>query len=123
MEKTILIIEDDPFILNIISHKFTEKHFKVLLAGDAEKADALLQNHIPDLILLDIILPHINGFEFLKKIKADEKLKAVPVIIFSNLGEEKDIKQAKDLGAADYFVKANLFPEEVVEKITKFLSQ
>ncbi len=121
MPKTILIIEDDPFILNIISHKFVENKFKVMVAGDAEKAELLLQKSIPDLILLDIILPKVNGFEFLKKIKSDHKLKSIPVIIFSNLGEEKDIKQAKDLGAVDYFVKANMFPEEVVAKITKFL--
>jgi DNA-binding response OmpR family regulator len=123
MQKTILIIEDDIFILDIIARKFSENNFKVLVAKNSEQADTVLEKVIPNLILLDIILPKVDGFEILKKLKADKKLMSIPVVIFSNLGEEKDIKKARDLGAMDYLVKANLFPEEVVEKITKFLSK
>ena len=121
MEKTILIIEDDTFILETIGNKFKENHFKICLARNAEEAEKLLATTKPDIILLDLILPKVDGFEILKKIKADLKLKSIPVVIFSNLDSTKDMDKAMELGAVEYLVKANLFPEEVVKKIETIL--
>jgi DNA-binding response OmpR family regulator len=123
MKKTILIIEDDIFILETVAHRFTENDFTVLIAKNATEADEVLQKAVPDLILLDIILPGVSGLEILQKLKADQKFKSIPVVIFSNLGGEEDVKKAMELGAVDYFVKANLFPKEVVAKVTALLSK
>jgi DNA-binding response OmpR family regulator len=123
MKKTILIIEDDIFILETVARRFTENNFTVLIAKNATEVDAVIQKTLPDLILLDIILPDVNGMEILKKLKADPKSKSIPVIIFSNLGGDEDVKKAMDLGATNYFIKANLFPTEVVAKVTALLSK
>jgi DNA-binding response OmpR family regulator len=123
MKKTILIIEDDIFILETVGRRFTENDFTVLMAKNAAEVDTVLEKTVPDLILLDIVLPGVSGLEILQKLKADQKFKSIPVVIFSNLGGAEDVKKAMELGAVDYFVKANLFPKEVVAKVTALLSQ
>ncbi len=122
MEKTVLIVEDDKFILSTIAHRFTEKGFKILLASTSDQAEKIIRATPPDLVLLDIILPDENGLEFLKRLKADPIVSAVPVMIFSNLGSSQDIKQAMELGAVDYIVKASLSPNQVISKVTDLLS-
>lgn len=122
MEKKVLIVEDDSFILTTVSRKFGDSGFTPLFAKNVEDARTLLTTTIPDCILLDIILPGESGLELLKYVKADQKLLHIPVIIFSNLGSDDEIKTALSLGAQDYIIKANLTPDKVVEKIKNFLS-
>lgn len=115
--KKILIIEDDSFLKNLESSKFTHEGFAVIAATTQAEVDNALALGIPDVILLDLMLPDINGYELLKKFKADEKVKAVPVIVFSNLSDDVEMKRVLDAGAAEYMVKSNFTLSDVIEKI------
>ncbi len=113
----ILLAEDDHFLIQLISTKLKRKGFAVSLAYNGTEALNKIKNEPFDLILLDLIMPNKDGFEVLAEAKASPKLKAIPILVFSNLGQDSDIKQAKDLGADDYMVKANLSIDEVVRKV------
>ena len=121
--KTILIIEDDKFLRDIAVGKLEIEGFKLVSAATgAEAIEYLDKNPRPDLIVLDLILPGISGYEVLEKIKQDANLKEIPVIILSNLGQEEDIEKAKKLGAADYLVKAHFSFAEIIKKIKEVLT-
>ncbi|OIO08119.1 response regulator [Candidatus Falkowbacteria bacterium CG_4_9_14_3_um_filter_36_9] len=119
----ILLIEDDSFLLNMYATKFEMENFQVISAEDGVKGLKLSQEESPDIILLDIILPKLSGFEVLKKIKEDNKLKKIPVILLTNLSQKDDIDKCLQLGAQDYLIKAHFMPSEVVEKIKKILEK
>ena len=121
MTKLLLIVEDDKFISELLSNMMKQSGYAVLYSPDAEGGEKLLKSHMPDIILLDILLPGMNGFEFLKRIKADEKTKNIPVIILSNLGSEEDIQKGMGLGADAYLVKANFIMADIVEKVEEIL--
>ena len=116
---TILLVEDDPFLSSILQLKLDKENFKTIRAADGEEALNLLieQGIRPDAILLDLILPKKNGFEVLETIRQDPTLEKLPVIIISNLGQPSDIDRGKALGVIDYFVKAKLSVDELVNKI------
>jgi len=116
---TILLVEDDPFLSSILQLKLDKENFKTIRAADGEEALNLLteQGIRPDLILLDLILPKKNGFEVLETIRQDPTLEKLPVVIISNLGQPSDIDRGKALGVIDYFVKARLSIEELVNKV------
>ena len=118
--KRILIIEDDEFLLGLLVEKLTKEQFIVSVAFDGEEGLKKLKQEEPDLIILDLILPGMHGFEFLKRIKKDPKTSQIPVIILSNLGQRQEIEQGIKLGAVDYLVKANFTPKEIVEKIKRY---
>lgn len=113
----ILLVEDDDLTIRAYSHGLERAGFEVMLAEDGDAATTLLKTKKPDLILLDMILPEKDGFELLEEMKADERLKDIPVIILSNLGQESDIEQGRKLGAVDYLVKARVTMKEVVERV------
>jgi len=119
----ILLIEDDPFLLSMYSTKFEIENFQVDSADDGEKGLALALNSDPDIILLDILMPKMNGFEVLEKLKANERTKHVPVILLTNLNQKDEIERGMSLGADDYLIKAHFMPTEVVEKIKKVISK
>ena len=116
---TILLVEDDPFLSSILQLKLDKENFKTIRAADGEEAlNILIEQGIrPDVILLDLILPKKNGFEVLETIRQDPTLEKLPVIIISNLGQPSDIDRGKSLGVIDYFVKAKLSVDELVNKI------
>ena len=116
---TILLVEDDPFLSSILQLKLDKENFKTIRVADGEEALNLLteQGIKPDVILLDLILPKKNGFEVLETIRQDPTLEKLPVIIISNLGQPSDIDRGKSLGVIDYFVKAKLSVDELVNKI------
>jgi len=116
---TILLVEDDPFLSSILQLKLDKENFKTIRAADGEEALNLLieQGIRPDAILLDLILPKKNGFEVLETIRQDPTLEKLPVIIISNLGQPSDIDRGKALGVIDYFVKAKLSVDELVNKV------
>jgi len=116
---TVLLIEDDPFLSSVLRLKLEKESFKVVRASDGDEALNFLteQGVKPDLILLDLILPKKNGFEVLETIRQDPLLEKLPVIIISNLGQPSDIERGKALGIIDYFVKARLSIEELVNKV------
>ena len=118
---TVLLVEDDPFLSSVLRMKLEKESFKVVRAADGEEALNFLteQSVKPDLILLDLILPKKNGFEVLESIREDPLLEKLPVIIISNLGQPSDIERGKALGVIDYFIKARLSVEELVNKVKK----
>jgi len=119
MAKKILIIEDDKFLRELISQKLVKEGYEISEAVDGEKGIEAVIKEKPDLVLLDLILPGINGFEVLARIKSDPKVSQIPVIILSNLGQKDDIERALKMGATDYLIKAHFTPPEIVEKVNK----
>lgn len=119
----ILIIEDEPGFRRTYTDMFTHFGHTVLQAEDGEEGVRLAKTKRPDLILLDLVLPKLSGYEVLAKVRQDPETRAIPVIIFSVLGEQTDIQKALDLGANDYLVKGSYAPREVLGKIGAFLAQ
>jgi len=117
----ILIVEDDSFLLNMYADKFRAENFDVSVADNGQKAVKLTKEEMPDLILLDIMLPKMNGFEVLEKIKVDAKTKNIPVILLTNLSQKEEVKKGLDLGARDFLIKAHFMPNEVVDKVKEIL--
>ena len=120
--KKVFIVEDDSFLQGLISRKLKAENFDVFIASSATEGMKLIDGGlVPDLIILDLLLPGMDGFEFLTNIHAKTALKTTPVIVFSNLSEEKDIKKAKDLGITEFMVKANFTLDELSLKIKSVL--
>jgi len=121
MPATILIVEDDKFLRELIVQKLIKENYEVSEAIDGEQGIKKIKEEKPDLILLDLILPGIDGFEVLSKMKEDPSLASIPVIILSNLGQKEDVEKGLKLGAIDYLIKAHFTPGEIIEKIKKAL--
>ncbi len=113
----ILIIEDDEFLSGMYITKFSKEGFSVFFSETGEDGLNRAKKEKPDLILLDILLPQMNGFEILKKLKEDTATAMIPVIILTNLSQESDIKRGYELGAVDYLVKVYNIPSDVVKKV------
>ncbi len=123
MSKTILIIEDDEFLLGMESKKISEKGYTVLPALNSKDAFKYLEdpNIKIDLILLDLLLPDVNGFDILKNIRENQNYTTKPVIVFSNLFDDNDVKKANELGANEFLIKANFTLDELIDKIVKII--
>lgn len=121
MAKKILIVEDDKFLRDLISQKLLKEGYDITEAVDGEKGIEGVKKEKPDLVLLDLILPGVDGFEVLSQIKADPILAQIPVIILSNLGQKEDVERGLKLGAVDYLIKAHFTPEEIVQKVKAVL--
>jgi len=121
MAKKILIIEDDEFLRELIGQKLTREGYIIVEAEDGERGIEAVKKEKPDLVLLDLILPGVDGFEVLSQIKKDPSTAQVPVLILSNLGQKDDIERGLKLGAVDYLIKAQFTPGEIVKKIAKVL--
>lgn len=120
-KKKILIVEDDPFISRVCHDGLEAAGFDTSVVLDGGKAVEEVRSEKPDLILLDLMLPTKSGFEVLNELKADETLRHIPVIVLTNLDEPDDRKKCQELGALDYFVKANLFIEEMIQKVKTYV--
>ncbi|MFA5360325.1 MAG: response regulator [Patescibacteria group bacterium] len=118
----IFLIEDDSFLLSMYATKFEIENFKVIMAEDGDKGVRLAAKEMPDIILLDILLPKMDGFEVLGEIKANPKIAKIPVILLTNLSQKDEIDKGLKMGAADYLIKAHFMPSEVVDKIKKLLN-
>ena len=117
MPKKILIVEDDKFLRELISQKLTKEGYTIFSAIDGEEGVKKIKEEKPDLVLLDLILPGIDGFEVLTQMREMPLTASVPVIILSNLGQKEDVERGLKLGAADYLIKAHFTPGEIIEKI------
>ncbi len=118
----VLIVEDDAFLAGIYTSKFSAEGFQVDHAGDGEEALKLAEKGKPDIILLDILLPKMDGFEVLKHLKKNAKTKHIPVILLTNLGQKSDVEFGLKNGAVDYLIKAHFMPNETVDKVKKVLA-
>jgi CheY-like chemotaxis protein len=125
MEKqTIMVIEDDAFVMDIYQTKLSLEGFEVVKAENGMEALKKLEGGecpVPDLILLDILMPYVNGLEVLERIKKDERFNKIPVILLTNLSQKEEIGHGIELGANDYLIKSHFTPSEVLEKIRIFL--
>lgn len=123
-KQKVFIIDDDKFLLDMYALKFSEVGFEVCAAGSgADALDKMNDGFVPDIILLDIVMPGMDGFELLKNIKEKKLVPSAKIIILSNIGQENDIERGKKLGANGYIVKASVTPTEVVEKVKDVLKQ
>lgn len=120
-KKMVLIVEDDLFLQGIIAMKLEKAGFEVERALDGKEAFTILEKKRPDLILLDLLLPGMEGHEVLRHIKETSQWASIPVIIASNLDSSSERKRVEDLGARDYLVKAEHTPDEIVNRVAKEL--
>ncbi|MEI6288000.1 MAG: response regulator [bacterium] len=118
---TILIVEDDVFLADLYRTKFELEGFKVYVAYDGEKGWESVKKNLPQVALLDLVLPKMNGFQVLENMKAEASTKNIPVIILTNLSQKADIEKGLKMGANDYLIKAHFMPSEVVAKIQKLI--
>jgi CheY-like chemotaxis protein len=121
IKKKIMIVEDDSFVMDIYQTKLAQEGFEAIGAVNGLEAMKKLEGVKPDLILLDIIMPYMDGLEVLKKIKDDERLKNIPIVLLTNLSQKEEINKGMGLGADDYLIKSHFTPSEVMEKIKKYL--
>ena len=122
MSKTILLIEDDQFLSALLKNRLVKDGLVVLAAKDSDEAMAFLQsNQQVDLILMDIILPGKSGFEAMEQIAGDPVASRIPTMVISNLGQETDIARGKQLGAVEYFIKAQTSIDDLIKRIKEFL--
>ncbi len=120
-KKTIVVLEDDTILQKLIVLELSTNNFNVFSASDGEEGLALIREKKPDLVLLDLIMPKVNGFEVLTALKADKTTENIPVIILSNLGQESDIEKGKELGALDHFKKSGTDLYKLSEMLHKIL--
>jgi len=118
--KKVLIVEDDEYLRSLTAKRLEGDGFTVITAQDGDTAIKQATEG-PAIILLDLLLPGMSGFEVLEKLRATEGTKTTPIIVFSNLGQKEDIEKAKGLGANDFLIKANFTLDDVVAKIQEYL--
>lgn len=121
MSKKILIVEDDKFLRELIGQKLVREGYEILESIDGEDGIKKIKSEKPGLVLLDLILPNIDGFEVLSRIKKEVLTDVPPVIILSNLGQKEDVEKGLKLGATDYLIKAHFTPGEIIEKVKSIL--
>lgn len=121
--KKILFIEDESALQKTLGDVLRKEGYKVISAMDGEEGLRLVKSEMPDLVLLDLILPKFHGFEVLKKIKEDQQTKDIPVVVLTNLEGTGDVEKALELGATTYLVKANYSLEEVIQKVKKSIEE
>jgi DNA-binding response OmpR family regulator len=115
--KKIMIIEDDHFLSSLMKARLEKEGFTVIQAFDGEEAMEMLKAEIPALVILDLIMPKVTGFEVLQLISITPQLNTVPVVIVSNLAQDSDIEKARQLGAREYFIKVKVSIDDLVGKI------
>lgn len=123
MAKKVFIVDDDEFLLDMYSVKFRENDFEVETASNSSEAlDKINAGLTPDVILLDLVMPGLDGFDFLKKIKEKKLIPRSLIIILTNLGQKEDVDKGMKMGASDYIIKAHYTPNEVVKKVRALLN-
>jgi DNA-binding response OmpR family regulator len=121
-KQKILLVEDDGFLASIYAQKLELEGFDVTLATNGEDGLKLAVKDPPALILLDLLMPKMDGFEVLEKLKADDTLKSIPVLVLTNLGQREDVERCMRLGAIGYIIKAHSLPNETVKRVKEILN-
>lgn len=117
--KKILLVEDEEIMIDLLQRKLIREGYEVLVARDGEEGLKIMKEAKPDLILLDIIMPKMGGFEVMEEMNKDEELKKIPVIVISNSGQPVELDRAQELGAKDWLIKTEFDPQEVIDKVVK----
>ena len=123
INKKVLIVEDDNFFSMILKGRMEKEGFVVRQAFDGEQALAMAREETPDLIVLDLIIPKLSGFEFLENIFSDPQLNRVPVVVASNLGQESDIEKVRQFGVRDYYIKARTSVDDLIKMFKAIVSR
>lgn len=121
-KQRVLLVEDDGFLASIYAQKLELEGFDVSFATNGEDGLKLAHKDHPDLVLLDLLMPKMDGFEMLEKLKADDETKGIPVLVLTNLGQKEDVERCIKLGAAGYVIKAHSLPHETVRRIKEILN-
>jgi two-component system phosphate regulon response regulator PhoB len=119
----ILLAEDDRFLRKAAETMLKRSGFTVIPAADGEEALRLAREHVPDLLLLDLIMPKMQGFDVLRELKAQPETAGIPVIVLSNLGQDSDVQLARERGAHDYIIKSNIALEQLVDRVRAFFAE
>ena len=119
MAKKILLVEDEEIMIDLLQKKLTKEGYEISVARDGEEGLKAMREVKPDLILLDIIMPKMGGFEVMEEMGKDKNLKDIPVIVISNSGQPVEIDKAQRLGAKDWLIKTEFDPQEVLNKVVK----
>ena len=124
-ERTIKValIEDEKMLAEMYSSKLSKEGMTVVTAADGAAGLDVVKKEHPDIVLLDVIIPKIDGFAVLRELKSSPDTRTIPVMLLTNLGQEEDVKKGRELGADDYFVKSDHTPAEVVEKVKTLLAK
>ena len=123
MAKKILLIEDEEIMIGLLQKKLTNEGYEVSVARDGEEGLKAMREVRPDLVLLDIIMPKMGGFEVMEGMQKDKELKKIPVIVISNSGQPVELDRAQKLGAKDWLIKTEFDPEEVIDKVKKQIGE
>lgn len=122
MAKKIVVVEDDAFLLKVYKSKFKASDYEVTFANDGEEGLAMVKQVKPDLVLLDLIMPRMDGFEVLQGIREDASIKDTKVIVLTNLSQAEDKKKCEELGALEYIVKSDIPIGEVIKKVEGYVN-
>jgi len=123
MAKKILLVEDEELIYSLLEKKLTQAGYEVTVATNGEEGLKKIKEVSPDLILLDIIMPQKDGFSVMEEIRKDKELQRIPIIVISNSGQPVELNRAKELGAKDWIIKTDFDPQEIIEKVKKYLNE
>jgi len=116
----ILVVEDDSLLLDLYRIKLAEDGYEVFTASNGQEGFDQAKEHLPKLILLDILMPGVDGYEALRKLKVNQKTKKISVVIFSNLSQKEELEKGLKLGADDFVIKTSLTPTELSEKVRRY---
>lgn len=120
-KKKLFLVEDEPFLREILAAKLIKEGFVVTEFGESVDVKAAASEQQPDLILLDIVMPEKNGFDVMDELSNDPKTSTIPILMLTNLSQEADKEKAKSMGAKDYLVKSNFSPDDITKKIREIL--
>ena len=123
MTKSIVLAEDDRFLRRACETKLKQRGFDVRVAVDGEEALAMVRERMPDLLLLDLLIPKLDGLAVLEALKADEATRGIRVVNMSNSSREFEVKKASTLGAVDYWIKSNLSLQEISDRVERLLAE
>ncbi|MFA6588033.1 MAG: response regulator [Patescibacteria group bacterium] len=120
-KSVVVLIEDDQMIREMYQAKFTKAGYEIHDAADGAAGLELVKKIKPDIILLDIIMPKMDGFQVLKQLRENPDFQKTPIVMLTNLGQEEDVKKGQELGSTDYFIKTNFTPSAIVDKVKSLL--
>lgn len=120
-KKKILLVEDDPMIVEMYKMRLEEEGFEVLITDRGSEALEWAISRRPEVVLLDIILPEVDGFSILQNLKNSQETKDIPVLLLTNLGQESDQEKGRQMGVTDYFVKSQHTPADIIQKINSII--
>jgi len=119
MAKKILLVEDEEIMIDLLQRKLTREGYEISVARDGIEGLEKMRKIKPDLVLLDIIMPNMGGFEVMEEMAKEKELKEIPVIIISNSGQPVELDRAKKLGAKDWLIKTEFHPQKVIDKVVR----